>query len=93
MMAIRGWGAYLRDVLKVLAIHGNFPTRFDRHSITALSAGSPQNWGHKPAMRRTDGLGNPNPGRIPSVPIKVYAPGGNRPRSAILLANATTTML
>lgn len=41
MMAIRGWGSYLRDVLKVLAIHRNLPTWFDRHSITTLFAGTP----------------------------------------------------
>ena len=43
MMAVRGWGSYLRDVLKVLAIHRNSPTRFDQGSITALLAGAPSN--------------------------------------------------
>jgi hypothetical protein len=41
MLAIRGWGSYLWDVLKVLAIHRNDPNRFDLPSITSLVAGSP----------------------------------------------------
>jgi|APLak6261702414_1056262.scaffolds.fasta_scaffold00042_2 hypothetical protein len=41
MMAIRGQGSHLREVLKVLAVHRNAPARFDLHSITSLVAGSP----------------------------------------------------
>lgn len=82
MMAIRGWGSYLRDVLKVLAIHRNFPTRFDRHSITTLFAGSPSNRCCRSEALRADGSGSHRLKRIPTGAVESHAPGENSPCGA-----------
>lgn len=75
MMAIRGWGSYLRDVLEVLAIHRSFPTRFDRHSITSLSAGSPSKRVSSVVVRHADGSGSYGLQRVPSALVEGQAPG------------------
>ncbi len=94
MMAIRGWGSYLRDVLKVLAIHRNFLTRFDRHSINTLGAGSPSNRCCRSVARRAEGLGSHRLKRIPTGRSKAIPLAGTAHTvRAILLANATTTTL
>lgn len=70
MMAIHGWSSYLRDVLKVLAIHRNFPTRVDRHSINMLGAGSPSNRCCRSVARRADGSGSRRLKRVPTGSIE-----------------------
>lgn len=87
-------GSYLRDVLKVLAIHRNFPTRFDRHSINTLCAGSPSNRCCRSGRSAlTDQAVTVSSGfqraRSKAIPLARTAHAVR----AILLANATTTTL